>query len=59
MIHAYVDFTPEEKDEFEAEYEQYCDSQDDQWPSDEQIADDEIDSGADELYSVIYGDDNE
>jgi hypothetical protein len=56
MIHPYIEFTPDEKAEFETEYAQYCDSQDDHWPSEEQLIDDEVDSGADELYSVIYRD---
>lgn len=55
MIHPYVEFTPEEKDEFEYEYQQYLDSQDDPWPSEEQLADDELDAAADELFAVIYG----
>lgn len=55
MIHAYVDFTPEEKDEFELEYEQYLDSQDDPWPSEEQLVDDDIDECVNVLYDTIYG----
>jgi len=55
MIHPYVEFTPEEKDEFEYEYEQYLDSQDDPWPSEEQLADDDINECVDVLYDTIYG----